>query len=103
MSKERELLQRWVSRHSDITEYHTVKEETETFLNQPEQKPLTREEISYGFRINDADLDAESYWAGVKFAEKMHGIGGEPLSNEQKRLEAIAIKQRKAHGFGGGE
>ena len=27
----------------------------------------------------------------------------EPLSNEQKRLEAIAIKQRKAHGIGGGE
>jgi hypothetical protein len=101
MSKERELLQRWVSRHSDIAEYHTVKEETESFLAQPECKPLTREEISYGFRINDADLDAESYWAGVKYAEKMHGIGGEPLSNEQKRLEAIAIKQREAHGFGG--
>lgn len=67
------------------------------------QEPLTREEISYGFRTNDADLDAESYWAGVKLAEKMHGIGGEPLSNEQKRLEAIAIKQREAHGFGGGE
>ena len=64
-------------------------------------QPLTREEISQGFRTNDADLDAESYWAGVKLAEKMHGIGGEPLSNEQKRLEAIAIKQREAHGFGG--
>ena len=61
---------------------------------------LTREEISYGFITNDADLDAESYWAGVKLAEKMHGIGCAPLSNEQKRLEAIAIKQREAHGFG---
>jgi hypothetical protein len=101
MSRERELLQRWVSRHSDVAEYHTVKEETETFLNQPEQnlredlredlrEGLTREEISYGFRINNADLDAESYWAGVKYAEKMHGIGGEPLSNEQRSvLEAI--------------
>ena len=43
---------------------------------EPEQKPLTREEISYGFRTNDADLDAKSYWAGVKYAEKAHGIGG---------------------------
>jgi hypothetical protein len=25
------------------------------------------------------------------------------LSNEQKRLGAIAIKQREAHGIGGGE
>ena len=38
-------------------------------------EPLTREEISYGFRTNDADLDAKSYWAGVKYAEKAHGIG----------------------------
>ncbi len=27
----------------------------------------------------------------------------EPLSDEQKRLAAIAIKQREAHGIGGGE
>ena len=49
----------------------------EKWLAQPEQKPLTREEISYGFRTNDADLDAESYWAGVKYAEKMHGVNNE--------------------------
>ena len=75
--KERELLQRWVSRHLDIAEYHTLKEKTESFLAKPEQKPLTREEISYGFRDNDADLDAESFWAGVKYAEKMHGVNNE--------------------------
>ena len=101
--KERELLQRWVSRHLDIAEYHTLKEKTESFLAQPECKPLTREEISQGFRDNEDALNAESFWAGVKYAEKMHGFGGEPLSNEQKRLEAIAIKQREAHGIGGGE
>jgi hypothetical protein len=87
MSKERELLQRWVSRHSDIAEYHTLKEKTETFLNQPEQnlredlreglrEGLTREEISQGFRDNEDAINAESFWAGVKYAENMHGIGG---------------------------
>ena len=40
------------------------------------REPLSGKEISYGFRTNDADLDAESYWARVKWAEKMHGIGG---------------------------
>ena len=49
----------------------------EAMMPQPEQEPLTREEISYGFRTNDADLDAESFWAGVKWAEYMHSIGGE--------------------------
>jgi hypothetical protein len=40
------------------------------------QESLTREEISYGFRTNDDAINAESYWAGVEWAEKMHGIGG---------------------------
>ena len=75
--KERELLKRWVSRHLDIAEYHTLKEKTESFLAKPECKPLTREEISQGFRDNDADLDAESFWAGVEYAEKMHGVNNE--------------------------
>ena len=72
MSRERELLQRIV----DYMWEGELVDEIKAVLAEPEQKPLTREEISYGFRINDADLDAESYWAGVKWAEKMHGIGG---------------------------
>jgi hypothetical protein len=71
MSRERELLKE-LHRAVDCEWL----DEIEAVLAEPEQKPLTREEISYGFRTNDADLDAESYWAGVKWAEKMHGIGG---------------------------
>ena len=44
---------------------------------EPEQEPLTREEISQGFRDNEDALNAESYWAGVEFAEKMHGVNNE--------------------------
>ena len=49
----------------------------EKWLAQPEQEPLTREEISQGFRDNEDALNAESYWAGVKYAEKMHGVNNE--------------------------
>jgi predicted metal-dependent hydrolase len=40
------------------------------------RKPLTREKISYGFRINVDAINAESFWAGVEYAENMHGITG---------------------------
>jgi hypothetical protein len=35
--------------------------------------------------------------------EKWSAPKPKPLSDEQKRLEAIAIKQREVHGIGGGE
>ena len=54
-----------------------LKEELESFLAKPECKPLTREEISQGFRDNEDALNAESFWAGVEFAEKMHGVNNE--------------------------
>tara|TARA_R110000822_G_scaffold10794_2_gene40477 strand:- start:220 stop:609 length:390 start_codon:yes stop_codon:yes gene_type:complete len=50
---------------------------TPLYTSPPKREPLTCEEISYGFRTNDAALDAESYWAGVKYAEKMCGITGD--------------------------
>ena len=40
-------------------------------------KPLTCDEISQGFRDNEDALNAESFWAGVEFAEKMHGVNNE--------------------------
>ena len=76
MSRERELLQKVRDTLRGLKEtYYDLYWDIQTVLAAPEQKPLTREEISYGFRTNDADLDAESYWAGVKYAEKAHGIG----------------------------
>ena len=65
--------------------------------SEPKREPLSESEIAAIWGDSDYDV------AVVRRIEKAHGIGGEPLSNEQKRLEAIAIKQREAHGFGGGE
>ena len=78
MSRERELLKEIYDDEITMMElpFSTATKLVE-LLAEPEQKPLTREEISYGFRDNDADLDAESYWAGVKWAEKMHGVNNE--------------------------
>ena len=42
-----------------------------------EQKPLTGKEISHGFRCDDDATNAESYWAGVEYAEKHYGIGAD--------------------------
>ena len=76
MSRERELLERVMEESWDFL-YNGTLNAIKDYLAQPEQEPLTREEISYGFRTNDDAINAESYWAGVEWAEKMHGIGGE--------------------------
>lgn len=39
------------------------------------RKPLSGKEISHGFRSDQDATNAESYWAGVEYAEKCHGIG----------------------------
>ena len=41
------------------------------------RKPITGIEISNGFKADDEAKHPYSYWAGVEFAEKHHGIGGE--------------------------
>jgi predicted metal-dependent hydrolase len=78
MSAERELLKRVFDTQHTLSAQ--IAYEIEELLAEPEQKPLTREEISYGFRTNDDAINAESFWAGVEWAEKMHGITGD--SNE---------------------
>jgi len=40
------------------------------------RKHLTDIEISKGFKADDEATHLYSYWAGVEFAEKHHGIGG---------------------------
>lgn len=74
MSKEREFLKKL--RYASLLE-NDLRKELEELLAQPERTPLTREEISQGFRDNEDALNAESYWAGVKYAEKMHGVNNE--------------------------
>ena len=100
MSKERELLKRvveymWVG---DIVE--EIKEllaqpdiNTQYLLDQvarltaenamlkekwlaPKRKHLTGIEISQGFQTDDDAIHPYSYWLGVDFAEKAHGITG---------------------------
>jgi len=40
----------------------------------PKQEPMTDREISQGFRADKDANNAESYWAGVKLAEKHYGV-----------------------------
>ena len=61
--------------------------------------PEERQRISKAYSTRAEQLAFEE---GIIFAKNLYNIGGEPLSNEQKRLGAIAIKQREAHGFGVG-
>jgi len=66
-----------------IKEFHTVKPMERVYkycivteLYAAPLKPLTGIEISNGFKADDEATHPYSYWAGVEFAEKHHGIGG---------------------------
>jgi hypothetical protein len=66
-----------------IKEIHTVKPMERVYkyckvteLYATPLKPLTGIEISKGFKADDEATHLYSYWAGVEFAEKHHGIGG---------------------------
>jgi len=65
-----------------IKEIHTVKPMERVYkycivteLYAAPLKPLTGIEISNGFKADDEATHLYSYWAGVDFAEKHHGIG----------------------------
>ncbi len=45
---------------------------------EPSRKPMTREEIIAGVTHDTSDDFHAGYWAGVRFAEKHHGIGINP-------------------------
>ena len=104
MSKEREFLKKL--RYASLLE-NDLRKELEELLAQPEQEPTTRHALdSYwnqeayqrgyaeaklklkrepliniyvlnAFKADDEATHPYSYWAGVEFAEKHHGIGGE--------------------------
>jgi hypothetical protein len=46
------------------------------YTSPPTREPITGKEISNGFKADDDATHPYSYWAGVEFAEKHHGIGG---------------------------
>lgn len=58
MSKERDLLERWAYQ-SGFADYYTLREETETFLSQPEQdlREDLREEFREKISLRDATND----------------------------------------------
>ena len=41
------------------------------------RKPMTHEEIIQGVTVDTSDDFHAGYWAGVRYAEKHHGIGGD--------------------------
>lgn len=50
----------------------------ENYLTQPEQDPLSDDEIYMGFQLSEiTDISLRSFLIGVRFAEKAHGIGVE--------------------------
>jgi hypothetical protein len=75
MSKERELLYRWYRGARDQVDFGELYDKTEELLAKPERGPLTPQQISEG---NQSMLNAtrETFIAGVRFAEVMHGITG---------------------------
>ena len=42
---------------------------------EPARKPMTDEEIIQGVTVDTSDDFHAGYWAGIRFAEKHHGIG----------------------------
>lgn len=81
MSKEREFFQRIVDWYDDDAE-NVAKfvEEIRAYLAEPEvkRKVLSDEDIDRELIKNDYySWCSGSFFAGVRFAEKHHGIGGE--------------------------
>jgi hypothetical protein len=80
MSKERELLERWLDDTIfEPEELDSLMEETRELLAQPEQKrePIDTRRITLEMFSDGVDINYKNgYVAGIKFAEKMHGIGG---------------------------
>ena len=101
MSKERELLERWVSQFGNLRHDFNLLTETKELLAQPEQNntqylldqvsmlraenAMLKEKWSTQKReplsnidIKEASRNAKdmSFYNGVKWAERQHGIGG---------------------------
>jgi hypothetical protein len=77
MSAERELLKECRLMLDNLFNGTTginLRDRISELLAQPEQNPMTAQEISQGFRADNDAINAESYWAGVVLAEKHYGV-----------------------------
>jgi hypothetical protein len=78
MSKEMDLLRRLAEgdNRGDFFISNELLKEIQELLAQPECEPLTPQQISEGNQ-SMFNVTREAFVKGVKFAEDMHGIGGE--------------------------
>ena len=76
MSKERNLLKKFIDSNWQYDDWCLLKAEAEELLAQPEQEPLGDGITADMYRANKKATHPDSYWAGVYDAEKAHGIGG---------------------------
>ena len=78
MSKDRELLKKWVDECQWRGSNMSLLEETKELLAQPEQtkrSPLTEAEISKTLKLSRRSTEWDyGFEAGVGFAEEFHGI-----------------------------
>ena len=94
MSKERELLEKWVSQFGNLRHDFNLLTETKELLAQPEQEPVVWQVIGIaGFMYVYNKPRDQVYEHHTVNALYLAPPQPKPLSNEQKRLEAIAIKQ----------
>ena len=103
MSKERELLERWVSQFGNLRHDFNLLTETKELLAQPEPDPeaLKKDWVNFGYTTGKTEAlrkreplseDAihaylslieppflwdEGFCSGIEWAEKQHGIGGQ--------------------------
>lgn len=81
MSKEREMIEKLCSFQMTYSDWLLLIADAEELLAQPEQikrSALTAAEISKTLKLSRRSTEWDyGFEAGVGFAEKMHGIGGE--------------------------
>lgn len=62
-----------------IEKHHGIDGNPSEIINNQEvdksRKPMTHEEIIQGVTVDTSDDFHAGYWAGIRFAEKHHGIG----------------------------
>ena len=59
-----------------MEEHDSIKEPIPLYLAPPKREPLINIYVLNAFKADDEATHPYSYWAGVEFAEKHHGIGG---------------------------
>lgn len=73
----------WMHPNGGVIQTRLTGQERDTYTiplyTRPEQsrKPMTREEIIAGVTHDTSDDFHAGYWAGIRWAERHHGIGGD--------------------------